>query len=82
MAVEAGITRRKAAMALECFIEGVATALENGEKASFRGFGTFKVVTRAARKGRNPRTGAPMLIRLRRCTHFVPSKKLKGVLGR
>src|SRR5680860_160099 len=58
MALEAGISKAKAELALGAFVDGIAGALKDGGKVSLVGFGTFSVSDRAARVGRNPRTGA------------------------
>jgi DNA-binding protein HU-beta len=55
----------------------VADALKKGDAVSISGFGSFKVVERAARKGRNPRTGEGIDIPASRAVKFTPSKALK-----
>ena len=55
----------------------VADALKKGDAVSISGFGSFKVVERAARKGRNPRTGEEIDIPASRAVKFTPSKALK-----
>ena len=54
----AGLTKVDGAKAVEAFIETVKKALKKGETVALVGFGTFVVRKRAARTGRNPRTGA------------------------
>lgn len=51
--------------------------IANGEQVSFTGFGSFKVVERSERKGRNPRTGEECLIPASRVVKFTPGKALK-----
>ena len=53
-------------------------ALERGEHIEIRGFGTFKVVDRAPRTGRNPRTGSEVKIESRKAPTFKPSKELRA----
>ena len=50
-------TKKEAQAALDCVIASITKALKKGEDVTLTGFGTFKVVKRKARKGRNPRTG-------------------------
>jgi DNA-binding protein HU-beta len=59
---EAEITKRQAAKALDALVEGVQEALIKGDNITLMGFGTFSVMSRSARKGRNPQTGREILI--------------------
>jgi DNA-binding protein HU-beta len=54
--------------------------LQDGQGAEVVGLGTIKVVQRAARNGRNPRTGEPVKIPAKRAAKFVPGKALKDAL--
>ena len=58
-------------------IDDIRTALKEKGQVTIRGFGTFTVKTRAARKGRNPATGEPVDIPAQDTIHFKPSKALK-----
>ena len=77
MAEKANITKKDAEVALKAFIEGVSTALENGEKVQLVGFGTFETRERAAREGRNPRTKEPIPIPAATVPVFKAGKELK-----
>ena len=77
IADDAGISKAAAERALASFIEGVTMALKKGNKVSLVGFGTFSVSERAARTGRNPRTGATIKIGSSRIPKFKPGKGLK-----
>ena len=55
-------------------------ALASGESVTFTGFGSFKVVERAARKGRNPRTGKEITIPASKVAKFTPGKGLKDAI--
>jgi DNA-binding protein HU-beta len=59
------------------FCEAVMEALANGEQVALVGFGTFKVGDRAARKGRNPRTGEPIDIAASKSPKFTVGKIFK-----
>ena len=72
-----GLTKTDTAAIVDGFIESVIKAMEDGEHIEIRGFGTFKVVTRAPRTGRNPRTGSEVKISSRRAPVFKPSKELR-----
>ena len=77
IADDAGISKAAAERALASFVEGVTLALKKGKKVSLVGFGTFSVSERAARTGRNPRTGATIKIASSRIPKFKPGKGLK-----
>ena len=73
-----GLTRKDTAVVVEGFLESISDALERNEHIEIRGFGTFKVVERAPRTGRNPRTGSAVRIAGRKAPVFKPSKELKS----
>lgn len=77
MASAAGISKAKAEKALGAFVDNVAKALKKGDKVSLVGFGTFSVTKRAARSGRNPRTGATIKIPAAKIPKFKAGKGLK-----
>ena len=52
-------------------------ALINGEEVKFAGFGSFKILTKPQRLGRNPKTGAPAIITARRVASFRPSNEFR-----
>ena len=58
-----GLTKNQAEKGLEAFEYVVTSALRRNETVRITGFGTFKVRDRAARRGRNPQTGAPVRIK-------------------
>jgi len=70
-------TKKDAQAAVDCFISSVTSSLKGGEDVTLVGFGTFKVVKREARKGRNPQTGKEMEIKAKKVPKFVPGKALK-----
>jgi len=79
VAEKTGTTKAAAAEAVEAFICTVTEALKAGDKITFPGFGTFSVSERAARKGRNPQTGAEIQIAASKSGKFVAGKDLKGL---
>ena len=82
MAEISGMTKASAEKALNAFIEAVKEALGRGERVSLVGFGTFMVVERAARKGRNPRTGEEIEIPAKKIVKFKPGSNLEAVVNR
>jgi DNA-binding protein HU-beta len=80
IAAQADISKAAAGRALEAFIGGVKSSLKKGNSVSLVGFGTFAVSKRAARTGRNPRTGAAIKIKAAKVPKFRPGKALKDAL--
>ena len=80
IAKQADISKAAATRALEALIGGVRTTLKRGGSVSLVGFGTFSVTKRAARSGRNPRTGAAIKIKAAKVPKFRPGKALKDAL--
>ncbi len=76
MAEKAQITKVDAAKALNAYIDVVKQQLAKGEKISLIGFGTFSVVDRPARSGRNPRTGKTIKIAAKKSAKFKAGKGL------
>lgn len=77
IAKSADISKAAAARALDGAIGAVKVALKNGEMVTLVGFGTFYLGTRAARNGRNPRTGATIKIKAAKVPKFRAGKALK-----
>jgi len=70
-------SKKNSQLAVESVFEAIEGALKKKDSVTIIGFGTFKVEERKARKGRNPRTGAPITIKARKVPKFVPGKGLK-----
>ena len=81
IAKHADISKAAATRALESTIGAVKTTLKKGGSVSLVGFGTFAVGKRAARTGRNPRTGAEIKIKAAKVPKFRPGKALKDALN-
>lgn len=77
IAAGANITKAKADQALNAIVSGVTRDLKKGNSVTLVGFGTFSVRNRAARKGRNPQTGAKINIPASRSPKFKAGKALK-----
>ena len=74
-------TKALAESALDAVIVSLREALAKGEGVTFTGFGNFKVVERAARKGRNPRNNEEIMIPASRVAKFTPGKALKEAIN-
>ncbi|OQW89409.1 MAG: DNA-binding protein HU [Rhodoferax ferrireducens] len=81
VASDADIPKAVAARALESTISAVKLTLKKGGSVSLVGFGTFAVGKRAARVGRNPRTGASIKIKAAKVPKFRPGKALKDAIN-
>lgn len=77
VAKHADLSKKDAEEAVKCVFDSISAALEKGDKVQIMGFGTFETTDRAAREGRNPRTGEAMEIRASRSVHFKAGKGLK-----
>ena len=81
IAESADISKTAAARALDATIEAVTGSLKNAESVALVGFGTFLVRERAARSGRNPKTGETIQIAAAKVPAFKPGKALKDALN-
>ena len=81
MADQAGISKKDAEKALKAFTDVVADELKKGEKVQLVGFGTFEVVERAAREGRNPQTKETITIAASKAPKFKAGKALKDMVN-
>jgi DNA-binding protein HU-beta len=81
IAKQADISKAAAGRALEAVVGGIRVALKKGNSVTLVGFGTFMVGKRAARTGRNPRTGAAIKIKAAKVPKFRPGKDLKDAVN-
>lgn len=81
VAADVGLTEAQASAAVNAVFATVQRALAEGDEVAISGFGTFRVRERAARQGRNPRTGDAMTIGRRRSPTFRPGAQLKRIVG-
>jgi DNA-binding protein HU-beta len=75
------MTKIDAAKAVEATFDIITGALKRGDEVKLIGFGTFSVVQRRAREGRNPRTGQPVAIRASKAPKFSAGKGLKQAVN-
>jgi integration host factor subunit alpha len=72
-----GLNKRESKDMVDAFFELISQSLVEGQDVKISGFGNFQIRTKAARPGRNPRTGEPVAIEARRVVTFHASPKLK-----
>lgn len=77
----AELTKVDAGKAVEAVIDVITNALKKGDTVTLVGFGTFQVRTRAARQGRNPKTGETITIKASQNPTFKAGKALKDALN-
>jgi len=82
VAGKASMTKTAAASAVDATFDAITAALKKGGEVKIMGFGHFRVVKRAAREGRNPRTGVPVKIKAARRPRFSAGKALKAAVNR
>ena len=75
---ETGLTKKETQNVIDAVTEVIGNALSRGEKVVLVGFGTFQVVNKKARTGRNPQTGATIQIPAKKVPKFAPGKTLKN----
>jgi DNA-binding protein HU-beta len=81
IAESADISKAAAGRALDATVEAVKKALKKGDMVTLVGFGSFYVGKRAARTGRNPRTGASIKIKAAKVPKFRAGKGLKEAIN-
>lgn len=81
VAQNADLSKAAAGRAVDAMVEAVTDALKENDSVSLVGFGTFSVRERAARSGRNPRTGATINIPATKVPSFKAGKALKDAVN-
>ena len=82
IAAEADLTKAAAGRALDAAIAGITTAVAGGDNVTLIGFGTFKAAERAARDGKNPKTGEPLKIAAATVPKFTPGASFKAAVAK
>jgi DNA-binding protein HU-beta len=80
VASQAGLSKAQAGTAVDAFTDSITKALKKGEKVTLVGFGTFSVVHKKAREGRNPKTGKTIKIAAKKVAKFKAGKALADVV--
>lgn len=78
----ASLNRKEAEAAVETIFGSIIQSLRGGEKIELRGFGSFRLRSRGARVGRNPKTGEKVHVPAKRIPYFKPGKELKELINR
>lgn len=79
---KAGVDAKTADAAVNAVISVIEASLKKGEKVQITGFGTFDVRKRAARTGKNPRTGEAVKIKATKAPAFKPGQTLKNAVNK
>ncbi len=80
LAEKTGLTRTDVAVVVDSFLDTIKKTMEDGNNIEIRGFGTFKIKLRKARKARNPRTGDVVPVPDRKVPVFKPSNEFKSMI--
>lgn len=75
------LTKKSAEVIVNTVFGSIVASLHDGEKIELRGFGSFRIRERAARIGRNPKTGAKVQVPAKRIPYFKPGKELRELLN-
>lgn len=81
ISTKTNMSKKDSQAALDAICESISEALTRGDKVSLIGFGTFETRARAQRKGRNPQTGAEVIIPAKKAPAFKASKALKDAVN-
>jgi DNA-binding protein HU-beta len=82
VASAASVDKRTAEAAVDAIVEAIVDCTRSGERVTIFGFGTFSRTSRAARLGRNPRTGEPVPIAASTGVKFAPATAFKSALNK
>ncbi len=81
VAKKAGLSKKDAEVIVQTVLESIIESLRGGEKVELRGFGSFRLRDRAARQGRNPKTGEKVFVPAKKVPYFKPGKELKELIN-
>ncbi|AKP73306.1 DNA-binding protein HU [Piscirickettsia salmonis] len=81
IAASADLTKQDASKALDATLDAITETLKKGDQITLVGFGSFAVKERAARTGRNPRTGEEIQIKAAKVPNFKAGKALKDAVN-
>lgn len=80
-AESSGLSKSEISKALDSLLDGISGAVQQGDKVSLSGFGTFERRERAARTGRNPQTGEELQVAASKAPAFKPAKAFKDAVN-
>ena len=81
VAAVTSLDKKSSSAAVDAILDGIVSSVKAGDKVSLLGFGVFSPTARAARQGRNPRTGAPVKIAASKGVRFAPGSPFKATLN-
>lgn len=81
VAKSAALSKAKATVAVNAVFDSISMSLKKGKSVSLVGFGSFSVVKRKARNGRNPQTGSTIKIKATKAPKFKAGKGLKDMVA-
>ncbi len=76
------LTRKHSEVIVDAVFSSIMEALQKGDKIELRGFGSFRLRRRESRSGRNPKTGAGVLVPAKAVPSFKPGKELRELINR
>jgi integration host factor subunit beta len=79
---QASLTRKHSEVIVDAVFSSIVEALQRGDKIELRGFGSFRIRRRGSRTGRNPKTGAGVVVPAKRVPYFKPGKELRELINR
>ena len=75
------LNKKYAEVIVQTVLDSIVDSLRGGEKVELRGFGSFRLRSRASRQGRNPKTGEKVFVPAKRVPYFKPGKELKALIN-
>ena len=81
VAKESGLTKKDAEVMVQTVLDSITNAIQRGEGIELRGFGSFRIRSRAPRQGRNPKTGSDVSVAAKKVPHFKPGKELRDIVN-
>ena len=75
------LNKKDAEVIIQTVLDSIVDSLKGGEKVELRGFGSFRLRSRASRQGRNPKTGEKVFVPAKRVPYFKPGKELKTLIN-
>jgi integration host factor subunit beta len=82
IALSSELARKHTEVIVDAVFDSIVDALRGGDKVELRGFGSFRLRRRGSRAGRNPRTGAGVVVPAKNLPHFKPGKELRELMNR
>jgi DNA-binding protein HU-beta len=80
IATEADIFKMPAIKAIDSITNTIVSTLKKGGRVTIKGFGTFVIVNKAERKGRNPQTGDTIVVKATKAPKFIAGKEFRGII--